>query len=254
MKRTLTFLIFLIALQFSSEAQVQRFRFGLQASPVFSWLDTDDRWINSNGTNLGFRLGLKADYFFSEKYAISTGIGFAFNQGGELLHDFGGELLPNSELSFPNTYRNLPDDAMIGYNIRYIEVPLSMKMLTNEIFRDFRFFFEVPVITLGFESNVLGSIEAPGVASIDDEDLSGDVNFLNLSWGLGGGAEYNIRGSGRNDTNLVFGAFYNQGFTDVTRDKGATRIFKDENMVQTEQPEDSTAILRGVTIYLGIMF
>ena len=36
--------------------------------------------------------------YFAENYAFSFGIGFAFNQGGTLKHDVGGNLWPNSQL------------------------------------------------------------------------------------------------------------------------------------------------------------
>jgi hypothetical protein len=246
MKKLLAVLFFLAAFSTILPAQYG-FRFGFQASPILSWMGTDDRYINTNGQNLGIRFGAKIDYFFAEKYALTTGLNLSFNQGGRLLHDYGGDLLAKSDLLDPK-YHSLPGATNIRYNINYIDIPFGLHLLTNEIFRDVRFFFEVPMFNIGILYGANGDITAPGLEPLEGESISKDVVPLNLSWGLGGGIEYNIRGSSSGDTNLFAGLFYNQGFTDVTRDTGE-RIR--DNMAETE---DSKAILRGVTLFLGIMF
>lgn len=251
MKKLLAVLFFLAAVATVLPAQYG-FRFGFQASPIFSWLDTDDRFISANGQNLGFRVGTKIDYFFAEKYAFTTGLNLGFNQGGRLLHDYGGDLLKKSEL-FSSAYHDMPDGSNIRYNINYVDVPVGLHMLTNEIFRDVRFFFEVPVINFGFLYNAKGDLSGPGLELLENENISKDVVPLNVSWGLGGGIEYNLRGNSSGDTNLFAGVFYNQGFTDITKDSGV-RNRPDENGNLVPEEEDSKAILRGITVFLGIMF
>lgn len=242
----------------SASAQTGNFRFGFQTSPTLTWLDSDNKFINSNGTNLGLRLGMRGDYFFgnSGKYALSSGIGFAFNQGGTLLHDRGGILLSKSELS-SETLRVLPDMVELKYSVRYIEVPVGLLMLTDQIFRDFRFFFNVPYLTFGFKSQAIGDImgaSATGQNS-EDENIKKDVNAFHFTWGIGGGAEYNIRGNSKGDTNIYLGIFYNQGFTDITDDKATTYVSRDEfgNPVEVEE-EDSIGTIRGLTLQFGVMF
>ena len=246
MKKLLSVLFFIAAVWTLLPAQYG-FRFGFQASPIFSWLNTDDRYINSNGQDLGFRVGAKIDYFFAEKYAITTGLNLGFNQGGELLHDYGGDLLGKTGL--PEAYRMLPDVTSIHYQINYIDIPVGLHLLTNEIFRDVRFFFEVPVFNLGILYGAKGDISGPGLETLEGETISKDVIPFSLSWGLGGGLEYNLRGNSSGDTNLFAGVFYNQGFTDVTRDSGMKKLPDG-----SEEPEDSRALLRGITLFLGIMF
>ena len=254
MKRTIFLAVLATLLCLNTEAQDQRFRLGFQASPTFTWLDSNDKFINSSGTSLGLRLGMRGDYFFAEKYAITSGIGFGFNQGGTLLHDVGGELWPRSELS-NESLRVLPDGVKLKYSIRYVEVPFGLKMFTNEIMRDMRFFFEVPVLILGIKSNAIGDIEGASQTNqnSEDENIGKDVNLFNLSWGLGGGVEYNVRGSSKGDTNLFAGFFFNQGFTDVTDNRAVKYVDDGAGNIVTEE-EDSTGIIRGITIYLGVMF
>lgn len=227
------------------------FRFGVQASPMFTWLDTDDRFINANGQNLGFRIGTKIDYFFADKYAFTTGLNLGLNQGGRLLHDFGGDLLKKSELGPP--YNSLPDGSNIRYHINYIDVPFGLHLLTNEIFRDFRFFFEIPVFNFAFLYNAKGDIVGPGLTTLEGETINKDLIPIAISWGLGGGVEYNLRGNSSGDTNLIGGIFYNQGFTDITKDSGI-KFVDDGNGNKVPQDEDSKALLRGITLMLGIMF
>lgn len=229
-----------------------RFRFGFQASPILSWMNTDDRFINSNGQNLGIRVGTKIDYFFAEKYALTTGLNLGFNQGGRLLHDYGGDLLKKSELFSP-AYHNLPNNTNIRYNVNYVDVPIGLHFLTNEISRDLRFFFEVPVFNIGVLYNAKGDFSGPGLTTLEDENISKDVIPFNISWSLGGGVEYNISGDSPKDTNLFAGVFYSQSFTDMTRNTGQ-RNRPDENGMIVPETEDSKAILRGISLFLGIMF
>lgn len=228
-------------------------RFGFQASPTFFWMDTDDKFINQSGTALGLKLGVRGEAFFAEKYAFTYGLGFSFNSGGTLLHDTGGRFWTKSELS-SEAFRELPDNVKLKYSIRYVELPFSFKMLTNEIFRDFRFFFEAPVISLGIRAQGRGDISGAGDLNVEDENINKDVNLFNLSWGLGAGAEYNVRGNTTGDTNLMFGLFYEQGFTDVT-DNDAMKLTKDDmGVIIMEEAEDSRAVIRGLRIFVGVIF
>jgi hypothetical protein len=255
MKKAFIILLFLGTV-FSTILQAQirpvytPFRFGFQASPMLTWMDSDDRFINSNGQNLGLRIGAKLDYFFAPKYAITSGLNLGFNQGGRLLHDYGGDLLRRSPL-LPG-YHDLPNGTNIRYNINYIDIPIGLHMLTNEIFRDTRFFFQVPAFNIGLLYGAKGTIAGPGIEPLERETIGKDVIPITLSWGLGGGLEYNVRGSTSGDTNLFFGLFYNQGFTDIT--KAGTKLAPDGAGNVVSQPEDSKAVMRGITMLLGIMF
>ena len=153
-----TFLLFMSAKIYSQT----NFRFGFQVSPNFSWLSTDDKFINGNGTNLGLKLGMMGEKYFtnSENYALSFGIGFAFNQGGTLNYDSdgqfeGGNYWPESDLSDP-LFRTLPEGINLKYSIQYIEIPFGLKMRTQE-FGYFRYFIE-PGFNLGLKTQARGAI------------------------------------------------------------------------------------------------
>ena len=65
-----------------------------------------------------------------------------------------------------------------------------------------------------------------------------------MSWGLGGGFEYELGSK----TSLVGGLYYQQGFTDVTKDDGFT--IRDG----IERKENSKATIGAVVIRMGVMF
>jgi len=215
-------------------------RLGFQLSPSFSWMSTDDNLINGNGPNLGLKLGMVGEYYFRENYAIVSGINFAFNQGGTLRHEEGGDLWPKSELSDLSLHE-LPDGVNLKYHIQYLEIPFGIKLRTKE-FGYLRYFAEIPVFSLGFKLQARGDVKGTTNSDRQRENITEDVNLFNLTWGFGGGVQYTLSES----TALVAGIIYRQGFTDVTDDSalkadGTTR-------------EDSKGIIKSLTIRFGFLF
>lgn len=256
MKKSILLFCFLGSFFYNTDAQVvwSRFKFGIQGSPTFSWLKTDDQKIGGNGFNLGMKLGATADYYFLENYALSTGIGFGFNHGGKLFHEIGGNFLSNSTLS-DNRYNNpgqkkpLPDKTNIRYSIQYVEVPLALKMRTQQ-FGYLRGFAQAPILTVGVRSQARGTITAEQI-NLKKENIKKDVNPIAIAWGFGGGVEYDISPS----TALVAGLYFSRNFLDVTRDKDNYSIEElAAGQFAAPVPEKSKAVLNAVTLRLGIIF
>ncbi len=242
MKKTIQFfsLLFLLS-AFNLKAQTD-FKFGFQASPSFSWMSSSDNKINSNGTNLGMKFGLVAEYYFAPNYGVVTGAGFAFNQGGTLLHDVGGDLWKESDLS--NTdFHDLPAGVKLKYNLQYIEIPMGFKMRTGE-FGYLRYFAELPILTLGILTQARGNIEGTGRMA-EKEDIKKDVTPINLAIGFGGGVEYTIN----ENTSLVGGIYYHNGFIDMTSNK-AEKIDADLN----KKVDDSKGVVKNITLKIGVIF
>src|SRR5699024_10340723 len=124
---------------------------GPQLSPTFSWMNSNDNFINPNGMNLGAKLGIAAEYHFSSQYSVVSGLNWTFNYGGNLKHDVGGNLLPrsNPNLDNPAALENLPDDVNIRYHLQYLEIPVAFKMRTRE-FGYLRYYFHIPEFYLNF--------------------------------------------------------------------------------------------------------
>lgn len=221
-----------------TQPEFTNLRFGAELSPFVSWMHTNDNTINTNGVNVGFRVGAIAEYYFAENYAIVSGLGMSFNNGGTLRHEVGGDLLARSEFSQEELH-DLDDGTDIKYRLRYLEIPIGLKMRTRE-FGYIRYFVNIPVFTLSTLVQARGDIMAPNVSS-NRENIYKDVFFFNLSWGLGGGFEYSFS----TETSATFGLYYHQSFIDMTRDKG-----QKSNGMQ----EDSKGNMSSVSIRLGILF
>ncbi|SRR6056297_350457 len=213
-------------------------RFGPEVSPQISWMYTNNNQINSAGNNFGLKLGLMGEYYFTENYALTGGLGLAFNTGGTLNHDIGGQLLGRSELSMPNL-NTLDDGAEIKYSMQFVELPIGLKMKTRQ-FGYISYYAHLPVFTLSILTRSRGDIMASN-ASATNENISRDTRFFNFSWGFGGGAEYSVSP----ETSLVFGLYYQQSMIDITRDKGTLR---------TGEEEDSKGSFGIITLRLGVLF
>lgn len=227
-----------------SEAQ-NEIRFGFQFSPTLSWMKTDVKRISNNGgLILGAKLGAVGEYYFRENYSIASGIGFAFNHSGRLKYQDGGTIWPNTDFSVPGL-DTLAAGVSLKYNLQYVEIPVSLK-LRSGYFGTLRVFTELPMLYLGFKTQAKGTVtgNSPG-PDTEKENISPDVAFFNLSWGLGAGVEYEIGSK----TSLVGGIYYQQGFTDVTRDDG---FYTDTT--GTIKSENSKATIGAVVIRMGVMF
>ena len=224
------------------------FRFGFQASPSFSWMSTNDANINGNGTNLGLKLGLLGEKYIRENYALTFGLGFGFNEGGTLRYNGEGVLWP--EVDLPADFENLDPGTNLKYALQYLEIPVGFKMRTQQ-FGYFRFFADIPVITLGILTQAKGTISGPYENAPEGVDIRKAANFLTFSWGVGGGTEYEI---GENIA-LIGGINFQTSFVDITKDKGTTFCPEGSfDCATNPQEEDSKGKVSIITIKLGVMF
>lgn len=245
----------IFSLGISSYAQISDvFRLGLSASPFISFLGSNDPTINPDGSNVGFHLGMDAELYFGpdaideKNYAITTGFGIVFNNGGALTHNLGGELWKSGELRPPlvddvtGVVQPIPNGATLGYKVQALRVPIGIKMRTNEI-GYFRYFGHVPFF-LDVATSARGTVESSTINTDKAQNINKDVNPLNLSWGIGGGAEYSLS-SGTSATAAIF---FHNGFLDVTNNKG------EQNSSPTVTREDSKTIINAITLKLGFLF
>ncbi len=254
MKKIAVLALFLALISFNAMAQGD-LRFGVQASPSFSWLDSDDKFVNSNGTNLGMRLGVFGEYYFQENYAFTTGIGFAFGQGGTLKYDEAGSYWTETE-DLPVAIDTIQGGANLKHRIQYVEIPIGLKLRTRE-FGHIRGFAE-PFLALSFKSKALGDLSAPATTATADAparlaiaetdlNIKKEINALGLSWGFGIGGEYSVSTA----TAIIAGIYYQRIFTDVTDDNGF--IIRDDTARGVEE-NDIKAIGNSMTIKIGVRF
>jgi hypothetical protein len=212
------FALFLISVPVFS--QQSDFRFGITFDPVVSWLNPDVSSVDSKSNRLGFNIGLTVDRFFANNYAFTTGLSI-HNAGGSLLFK-----VPSSIRTKEATV-DLPENTKVTYKLQYIHIPVGMKLFTNEI--GYSTFYG----QLGF--NTMLNIKATGISNVggvNNDNISKEINIINLGYHIGAGVEYSIGGN----TRLTAGLMYLNGFTDVT-DRGADKV-----------------VLQNLMIKLGVIF
>jgi Outer membrane protein beta-barrel domain len=220
-------------------AQSQEIHFGFQMSPTYNWMGTNNNKINNNGSVLGIKIGLVGDYRISESYSLTGGLNFHFNTGGKLQYTNPGRQW--SQNGLPDSV--MPSNTTLKFNLTYLEIPMGFKMRTQQ-FGDFRYFAELPIITLSFNTASSGTITG---TSFDQDriDILNQVRFFNLSWGMGAGLEYQISSG----TTLVGGLYYNKGFVDVTSDNG--KIYEPG---KPSIDDESRGTISNITLRLGVIF
>ena len=183
----------------------KKFHFGLGVTPSLAWLHPGSDNLAGDGSKIGFNYGLITEFGFTDNYAFATGL---------TVDHKGGKLRTKEEGIFAR-----PDDTtlIIGfanydYNIRYIEIPVTLKMKTNPI-GYIRYYGQFGVAP-GFLIGAKGKEKYDDVLLLDNEDAKDRINNFNISLVIGLGIEYNLSGN----TNLLLGAVYKNGFSDVIND------------------------------------
>lgn len=239
---SLTLIFGILAITNAQEAV----RFGFQLSPALGWMSTDKNTVNSNGVNLGLKLGLMGEFYFQENYAVTTGLGFAFNAGGTVLHEMEGEYWRSAGDDIPQECRDffMENGPNLKYSVQYVEIPLGLKLRTRE-FGYVRYYVE-PNIGLSFRTQATGDVRNAG-EECNDLNIREEVALLNLSWGIGAGVEYSVSES----TSIVGGIGTQFGFVDVT--SGENTVYRDGS-VSSGFTQDPRSVLRAIILRLGVMF
>ena len=179
------------------------FKGGIEVNPLISWLKCDvdnavSQSIKGNGAKLGISYGLTLDRFFAPNYGLNFKIHIA-HMGGSFTY------VPD---------KTKPETVTRNLHLQYIEIPITLKMRTNEVgyLKYFGQFGFMPAINVKRKGDISytdqnGVVQPP----IDNQKLGSDVNLFMMYLVIGAGAEYNLGGS----TSLVGGITWNNGFTNV---------------------------------------
>lgn len=199
-----------------------QFEIGLKVSPSITSLRAESPKSTAIGDNfasagskLGFGGGLVVDYFFGENYAFSTGL---------LLTGKGGTISYNETKNSTGGGNGLNFTNSLKISTQYLELPVSVKLFTNEIATDTRLYFQVG-----------GSLNVPIGTRMDGEKYYTDpsnntsikasdyVLFIDADALAGLGAEYQLGKS----TKLFAGLSYHRGLVNIDHYFEKTRGFKD---------------------------
>jgi hypothetical protein len=187
--KNLFFALVCFLLPFVSSAQIagDNTQLGFTVSPNLGWVTGEGS--PGDGTSAGIAYGVLADFAFSSNYYFASGF----------------------TITSVNS-RAVTDINSINYKVRYIEVPLTLK-LKSEPTNMGRYYGQFGLGT-GFKIGAKGDIsEGPGTPKKNDVDISSDVNFFRLSMIAGAGVEWEVNGN----LNVITGVTYNNGFTTMNK-------------------------------------
>jgi len=204
------------------------FRIGVFGEVGDSWMTSKSEGYTKDGSRLVAGWGLLFDWNFTENYTFSSG----FSIGG-----FGGKL----------NYNHLTPDTALGlmnrtYKIKYLDIPLNLKLKTNQI-GYFTYFFQVGLNNSfrlsAMADDVFTSVTSNESYIKDDVDIKESTSLYRLSFNVGAGAEYQISKS--------FSAF---GY--ISFNNGLLSSLNGQNTADKSIKEN--AIVNRVSITAGLLF
>jgi hypothetical protein len=189
---------------FSAQAQDSNSNSGLEIGLKVSPAISNNRFSSPSGydfksENAKFRgsLGIVLDYFFGDNYAFSSGLEYAA-KGGKISYK------PNPAES---------EREIDELNVQYLQIPVTIKLFTNEVSSDTRIYFQ-----LGTSLNARISSKIDGsnfYLTANNEEIKANkrYNFFDADAILGAGAEWQLGANTK-----VFGGFsYHRGLIDIDR-------------------------------------
>lgn len=167
------------------------FRFGLHGNTGLTWMKSDEDSVKYDGMRLGVGYGFAGEITIADNFSFATGIDVSY-VGGKLkkegiMYQYPSDT--NSTLSTINT----------TYRFQYLDIPLTIKMKTNEI--NYITYFARVGASLGINLKARGDEEYASVSgadrkiSIDDINLKDERKFFRANFIVGGGIEYSLGGT-----------------------------------------------------------
>lgn len=258
MKKIALFTIATLSTLLTVAQDFQEWKIAPRVSPGIAWMKPDSKFMTNEGNVFRFGFGLMIDKHFTENYAIGTGLEVS---------RFGGIL------SFKETGRVAGQDLIWQtkreYDLRYVEIPLTLKLRTNEIGyitywgqfgisaglnirakSDDEIDYELVKVSTESSTNWIKS-DLVNLTS-EDNDIKDDIQIFRVGLVIGGGIEYGLSGN----TSLIAGITYNNGFTNAL--KGDHVQTDDGNEVVYESLKPKTSKLKAMTnivsLNVGIKF
>lgn len=161
--------------------------------------------FNPNGSGLRFSTGLSIDYFFyKDRYALSSGLWYTiFRSGYQMPGTFGQEKF--------NPGAPTQESA---YNLRYVQVPVAVKLFANNLFPQARVYFQTGgIVNVKVGERPLDQVRNGLYKYAETTNTSRQYGFGDVAFLIGGGIQYKL-----NDINAVnVGLTYQRGLLDVAR-------------------------------------
>lgn len=203
MKKLIYYSVFLLflATKATNAQDDRKIRFGLNAAPSLAWLKEQDKNVKGDGLTLRFKYGLVFDYKFADNFWFGTGLDITY-LGGSLNYQYPAYVKEDEISSASNS--NFIKINSASYTVQYLELPLTVKMKTNEI-NNMVYFAQVG-LNNGFRLDAKTKF-----GSYEKIKTTSDAALIRVAINISGGVEYNLTGT----TSLLLGITYNNGFTNL---------------------------------------
>jgi hypothetical protein len=211
MKRTTLLVILCLFGVTTLIGQVKPFRFGVKVAPNLAWIAPDTKNYENDGTVPGFSWGFLADITLTDNYFIKTGFSVDY-VNGKLTY-------PHAQLIDETSSVLTPGTLSRKYNLRYLEIPATIKMRTNQ-FNKMAFYGEIGFggyFNLKAKSKDEFTPENSTSVLSSEEDIKDEIAFMRAALIVGAGIEYFIDES----TSLIFSVDFNNGLTDILKGENA---------------------------------
>jgi hypothetical protein len=194
MRKSLLFLSFILV---GALACLSQTKLGLKFSPLFSShkisLKSDQLEVFQGKTATRMSIGLIVDHPFTDTYFLSSGLIYLPKRVSINLEEEDGGTAPTNPFE--------------SYDLNYLQIPLSLKLFTNEIAPDISLFFQVGLI---LEFKIFDQ------ALNEDYEFISKFNFFDTAAIIGTGIEYRL------GINTIF-------FTGISLQKGLINIINRTN-------------------------
>ena len=194
MRKSLLFLSFILVGALACFSQT---KLGLKFSPLFSShkisLKSDQLEVFQGKTATRMSIGLIVDHPFTDTYFLSSGLIYLPKRVSINLEEEDGGTAPTNPFE--------------SYDLNYLQIPLSLKLFTNEIAPDISLFFQVGLI---LEFKIFDQ------ALNEDYEFISKFNFFDTAAIIGTGIEYRL------GINTIF-------FTGISLQKGLINIINRTN-------------------------
>ena len=196
MKKSLLFVGLMLAMSLTMSAQNNGFAFGFKLGPGFDWTGSTTGAAVNEGLRTGFGVGVVAEYYFADNYAIVTGVNVNMNRGH---YSFLNGRMTTDSVPELETYTV---DRM--YKATIYEVPLMLKMMTNELGNlPLRAYAQVGA-GVGYAQRVKVMDDNSGNYAASNKEYSN----LRASMKIGAGAQYALDES----TRVFAGVYFSHDF------------------------------------------
>lgn len=235
-----------------SNAQAQNIpsvKMGVRMSPNFSWVKVQEGPMSNDGLGLGFSYGVTADFamFKSTNYWLGTELSVStIPVNAKSKTELRNVKPKTGSIGSYDTVKYNGGQVDLKYNIQYLQIPLTIKMKTDEI-GNMRYFFQFGIAPSFALSTKLGTTtvnadpiypsnkgityhdpngidddvyefsgtKIPGSPSGETEyDFTDNISTVRIPVVIGAGIEYKLTGS----TMFTAGLRFDNSITDFFKD------------------------------------